>query len=191
MQPGRALWKASDAAWLQTPHVHLSSLSTSPPPHTRPPPPPPPTPFSLSGLAVCIISTSFHYYDNTLWGLKAIETLRETGNFMPLWKFIYFLSPSVDGGREGREGGGQLNLLFGPLFFPSAMMLTPRSTELNLLHPWVMTRWLTITEQQGPDKYTVCESDKYTVCIYLCISVSISSLLKAFLTFNSNLVNKN
>lgn len=100
-QPGRAVWKASDAAWLQTPHVHLSSLPTSPPP-----PPPPPAPFSLSGLAVCIISTSFHHYDNTLWGLKAIETLRETSNFMPLGKFIYFLSPSVDGGGERSGGGG-------------------------------------------------------------------------------------
>lgn len=30
-----------------------------------------------------IISTAFHYYDNTFWSLKAIETLRETGDFKP------------------------------------------------------------------------------------------------------------
>ena len=98
-----------------SPHTHrrpLFSLSAS----TQHPPArlQPPSSFSFSFRTWClqcgkagIISTAFHYYDNTLWGLKAIETLRETGNFIPPGKFIYFLSPCViSWGGEREVGGG-------------------------------------------------------------------------------------
>lgn len=91
------------------PHRSRTALSSlylisKPSPFTPPPPP-----FRPRCLQCGIISTAFHYYDNTLWGLKAIETLRETSNFMPPGKFIYFLSPNVIS-RGGKSGGGEEQL---------------------------------------------------------------------------------
>lgn len=116
MQPGRALWKASDAAWLQTPHVHFSSLSTSPPPY-------PPSPTTTPNPLFTFRSGYLHYFH--LLPLLWQHPLRTEGHwdfkgdrqFYAALEVHLFLVSQCRWGM-GREGGGQLNLLFGPLFFP-------------------------------------------------------------------------
>lgn len=112
MQPGRAVWKPSDAAWLQTSHMHLSRLSTSPPP-------PPPSPKPLFTFR----SGCLHYFH--LLPLLWQHPLRTEGHwdfkgekqFYAAGEVHLFLAFQCWWGR-GVEGRGQLNLLFGPLFPP-------------------------------------------------------------------------
>lgn len=102
------------------PRILTSTLSLTPAVSTHCPPPSStplcsfsflfsekgaPRPVTRQCSKAAIIPTAFHRYDNTLWGLQAIETLRETGNFIPPGKFIYFLHPSVIS-RGGLGGGG-------------------------------------------------------------------------------------
>lgn len=97
MQPGRAVWKASDAAWLHTPHVHLSS--------------PPPTTTTTSNPLFTFRSGYLHYFH--LLPLLWQHPLRTEGHwdfkgdkqFYAAGEVHLFLVSQCRRGRGGREGG--------------------------------------------------------------------------------------